>query len=264
MTITDVLLFTKSLVIVSWFAAFFIMEHLSPADNWKPKDDYFSQSGHMRGNLGLWFVNLLLSRLLVIPVTLAAVNMALDWRPAGAGPLPWILLAVDIVVLDAWIYWWHRYNHEIPFLWRFHQVHHLDQQLDSTTALRFHFGEVALSALVRAPVIILMGMPFSSVIVFETLVLMAAMFHHSNARLPSWVETSASRVLITPGIHWVHHHAVRADTDSNYGTLFSFWDRLFGSVGPGSRQPGMALGLAGVAETRFGRLLLLPFQSDRS
>ena len=102
---------------------------------------------------------------------------------------------VDLVVLDFWIYWWHRANHEIPILWRFHQVHHFDELLDSTTAVRFHFGEVVLSALVRAVVIIVLDIPLNSVLVFEALVLMSAIFHHSDARLSPRLEQTLARLV---------------------------------------------------------------------
>ena len=88
-------------------------------------------------------------------------------------------LLINLFLLDFAIYWWHRANHEISFLWRFHQVHHLDEQLDTTSAVRFHFGEVLLSALLRAVIIITFAIPFTSVIVFETLVVICAFFHHS-------------------------------------------------------------------------------------
>jgi len=257
------LLLAKTLVVAGWFAVFFLLERLAPADAWKPATDGFSQSRHLRNNLSLWLVNSLLSRVLVLPVTLVAVGLGRKlW--SGLVPTPGfpvlLTLAAGILVLDLWIYWWHRFNHELPVLWRFHQVHHLDEQLDSTTALRFHLGEVALSTLARAPVIVLLALPLSTVLTFETLVLLAAIFHHSNVRLSQPLERLLSVFLITPGIHWVHHHATREDTDSNYGTLLSCWDRLFGSVAPGARQPGMRLGLSGRREAGVGTLLTLPFR----
>ncbi len=90
----------------------------------------------------------------------------------------------SLVLLDLWIYWWHRANHRVPFLWRFHEVHHLDQFLDMTTALRFHLGEVLLSAIVRGVIIVILAVPLMSVVIFETALLLATMFHHSNMKLP--------------------------------------------------------------------------------
>jgi sterol desaturase/sphingolipid hydroxylase (fatty acid hydroxylase superfamily) len=166
-------------------------------------------------------------------------------------------------MLDFLIYWWHRANHEWPLLWRFHEVHHLDRFLDSTTAIRFHFGEVLLSAGARAVVVLLLGFPFASIIAFESLLLCATIFHHSNLRLPAGFERSLSAVIITPGIHWVHHHAARADTDSNYGTLFSFWDRLFRTRSPTPRTPTMTIGVEGEGERALPALLLRPFRRAR-
>ena len=207
-------------------------------------------------NLGLFGLNLLLSPLLVLPLTAWADGFALGLRPAFlAGPLG---LAADILLLDLWIYWWHRANHELPFLWRFHAVHHYDELLDTSSAVRFHFGEVALSALARAGVIVLLDLPLASVVLFEGLVLTAAIFHHSDARLPPAIERALSRVIVTPSIHWVHHHARRVDTDSNYGTVFSFWDPLFRSRSRTSRTPGMPIGVEGARDRHLLGLLVAP------
>jgi sterol desaturase/sphingolipid hydroxylase (fatty acid hydroxylase superfamily) len=198
-----------------------------------------------------------LSPLVIVPLSALAAGHAFAWRPAwwrgGAG------LALDLLLLDGLIYSWHRANHEWGFLWRFHAVHHLDRFLDTTTALRFHFGEVLLSALARAGVIMLIGFPLSSILAFEAAVLMAAIFHHSNLRLPVWLEAVLARLIITPSIHWVHHHRRRADTDANYGTIFSFWDRLFRSVSPTRRRPDMPIGVEGEEELGLIDLLRRPF-----
>ena len=139
-------------------------------------------------------------------------------------------------------------------------LHHLDRFLDASTALRFHFGEVLLSALARAGVILIIGFPLSSILAFETLVLMAAIFHHSDLRLPAGLEAALSRLIITPAIHWVHHHRRRVDTDANYGTIFSFWDRLFRSTTAMRRRIDMAIGVEGEDELRLPGLLLRPFR----
>ena len=208
-------------------------------------------------NLGLFSLNLLVSPLIVLPVTVFAGSFEVGLRPAWWSGWPGLLL--DLVLLDFWIYWWHRANHEIPLLWRFHQVHHLDEMLDTTTALRFHFGEVALSAVVRALVIIVFDIPLASVVVFEALVLASAIFHHSDARLPAGIERRLARVIITPSIHWVHHHAIRSDTDSNYGTIFSFWDPLFRSRSLTRRWPTMPIGVEGMRDRPLLRLIVTPF-----
>jgi sterol desaturase/sphingolipid hydroxylase (fatty acid hydroxylase superfamily) len=211
-------------------------------------------------NFSLAALNAILSFAVVVPVSAFAAQWALDWRPqAWSG---WAGLALDLVILDCWIYWWHRANHELPFLWRFHEIHHLDESLDASTALRFHFGEVFLSALVRAAVIFGLGVPLSNVVVFETLIALVTMFHHSNVRLPPWIERPLSFFVVTPSIHWVHHHAIRADTDSNYSTLLSVWDRLFGSRSGTLRSPDMPIGVEGGHDRGIAALVTRPFRRE--
>ena len=202
-------------------------------------------------------LNFLMSPFIVIPITVYANAAALGWRPMWWGG--WFGLGLDLLILDCLIYFWHRLNHITPFLWRFHEVHHLDETLDASSALRFHFGEVILSSLVRAGVIIMLGFPIYSILVFETLVTVAAIFHHSNIRLPAQLEKILSLIIVTPSIHWVHHHAVQRDTDSNYSTILSLWDRLFGSVSFGKREREMPIGVEGVQEQSLPRLILRPF-----
>jgi sterol desaturase/sphingolipid hydroxylase (fatty acid hydroxylase superfamily) len=241
------LLKMKSFVFALWFAALFVLERLWPQDKRALPD---MKRWGRNGGLGL--VNAVLSSLLVVPASLWAASVE---TPYSVGMVPGILL------LDAWIYWWHRANHEIPFLWRFHQIHHFDRFLDSTSAVRFHFGEVFLSALVRVPVIIVLGLSIETVIMFEILMLAASLFNHSNITLPPKVERALSWVIVTPSIHWVHHHAARADTDSHYATIFSLWDRLWGSRSQTIRNSKMVIGVEGQkADLTLWALLWRPFR----
>lgn len=243
----------KSLPVLAWFALLFL------AERWHPAARPASPEGARRvgRNLALWLVNVAASTLVVLPLTAWAVSHHFGLRPDAWSGWPGTVL--DLVLLDLLIYWWHRANHQWPPLWRFHRVHHLDRFLDSTSALRFHVGEVLLSALARSGVILLLGFPFASILLFEALLLIAAIFHHSNLRMPPRLESALSKAVVTPAIHWVHHHAVRADTDSNYATIFSAWDRLFGSRSPTPRSPAMAIGVEGESERPLPQLLLRPF-----
>ncbi len=213
-------------------------------------------------NLSLFGINALLSPLIVVPITVFAADHSFGLRPAWWSG--WFGLGLDILLLDLWIYWWHRANHELPFLWRFHSVHHLDETLDTSSALRFHFGEVVLSALVRGVVIVVFDLPLASVLLFEAIVLASAIFHHSDAKLPARLEAALSKVIITPSIHWIHHHAIRADTDSNYGTIFSFWDPLFRSRSGTERSPDMPIGVEGMKDRSLPRLITTPLRSPGS
>jgi len=253
----QLLLGYKGAAVAAWLVLLFVLERLLPAVA-RPAEAGQSPWRRLGRNAGLWLVNVGLSPLVVLPVSAWAAGIGPGWRPGWWQG--WGGLALDLVLLDLWIYWWHRVNHEIPLLWRFHEVHHLDRWLDSTTALRFHFGEVVLSALARAVVIVALAIPLTSVVVFEALVLVASVFHHSNLRLPSRLEAALARVVVTPSIHWVHHHRRRADTDSNYGTVLSLWDRLFRSQSPTRRTPDLSIGVEAREEQPLPRLFLRPFR----
>lgn len=212
-------------------------------------------------NLSLAGFNAILSALIVVPLAALAAGYGFQWRPGWWGGA--LGLALDLLLLDCWIYWWHRLNHESQFLWRFHEVHHLDEFLDASSALRFHFGEVLLSSVVRAGVILLLGVPLLSVLVFETLLALVTMFQHSNVRLPRRLERALSFLIVTPSIHWVHHHALRRDTDSNYSAILSIWDHLFGSRSATVRTPEMPIGTEGLKDLSLAGLLAVPFKPRR-
>jgi len=261
----ETLLAGKAAVIAAALVLFVLYERLRPAVD-SPLLLRFGRATaaawrRLARNLGLFSVNLLLSPLVLVPITAWSNLYDLGLRPAWW--VGWWALLLDVVVLDLWIYGWHRANHEIPFLWRFHSVHHFDELLDSTSALRFHFGEVVLSALARTPVIVLFGMPLESVLVFEAAIMVGAIFHHCDARLPPRLEAMLARLVITPSIHWVHHHAIRADTDSNYGTIFSFWDPLFRSRSRTRRWSDMPIGVEGARDRPLLRLMTTPFERPR-
>lgn len=255
----DLLLQYKTIIVASWLVALFAAERLLPMAT--PDAAAAAAAGRygwrrVSRNLGLWGVNSGLSLLVIAPVSLWAAASASEWRPDWWSGLTG--LVIDVLILDLWIYLWHRANHRIPFLWRFHEVHHLDRFLDVTTAVRFHFGEVLMSAAVRAVIILALGMPIESVIVFEIVVLVCSAFHHMNTRLPGRLERALSRVIVTPSIHWVHHRRRQQETDSNYGVLLSFWDRLFGTLSPTPRTPDMPIGTQAREERDFAGLLLRP------
>lgn len=214
--------------------------------------------GRIFSNFSLAGGNAILSPVLIVPITALATQIGPAWRGDAWTGGAWILL--DLILLDFAIYWWHRASHEIPFLWRFHEVHHLDRFLDVSSAVRFHFGEVILSALARGVVVIVLDIPLISVLIFDSMVLLGAAFQHSNVKLPKGVDARLRRVVVTPDHHWVHHHRVRADTDSNYGTVFTLWDRLFGSFSRTIRTPDMPIGTEGREERSLQGLVVRPLE----
>lgn len=247
---------TKAAIAGAWFLALFVAERLaraatppaSPARLWR--------------NAGLWLIVLALSPLIVAPLTAWGANQVLwrrpEWMSEGAPGA--LILVVDLILLDLWAYWLHRAYHGVPAMWRLHEVHHRDEFLDTTSAVRFHVGEVVLSALLRLIPIALLALPLATVITFETVLLCATFFHHSNIRLPRRIEAALSKVVITPGIHWVHHHARWRDTNSNFGAVLSVWDRLFASKSRTERRLDMRIGVEGLEDKSFFGLILMPLR----
>lgn len=200
----------------------------------------------------------------------AATLFVTEWaRARGFGVLNLIpitgpaRLVVAVLLFDLWQYFWHRLNHTIPLLWRFHAVHHADAEMDASTALRFHTGEIVLSSTVRLAVLPLLGLTIAEVLVYETILLPIILFHHSNVRLSDGFDRSLRWLIVTPWMHWVHHSDIRRETDSNYSSMLSVWDRLFGSFRLRTDPQSIRLGLKSVdrAESRsLWGMLAMPFR----
>jgi len=174
-----------------------------------------------------------------------------------------VRIAAAVVIFDAWQYAWHRLNHRVPFLWRFHAVHHSDGDLDASTALRFHTGEIVLSSIARLAVLPLLGLTIAEVLLYETILLPIILFHHSNVRVPASVDVCLRWLIVTPWMHWVHHSDQRPETDSNYSSIFSFWDRMFGSFRLRDDPSEIRLGLANIERSEWATLtgmLAMPFR----
>jgi sterol desaturase/sphingolipid hydroxylase (fatty acid hydroxylase superfamily) len=190
----------------------------------------------------------------------------------GFGLLPWLALPfwaqflLGFLWMDATFYFWHRVNHVHPLLWRFHNVHHADPDLDVSTSFRFHFGEILYSTLFRILQVSLAGIAPFTYLAYELLFSAATMFHHSNLKLPVSWERGLNKVLVTPRMHGIHHSVVGGETNSNYSVIFSWWDRLRGSLRLNVPQPEVIIGVPGYLLPRDNRilsLLLLPFQKQR-
>ena len=119
--------------------------------------------------------------------------------------------------------------HKIPFLWRFHRVHHSDNKMDVTSANRFHFGEIIISSTLRIAVIFLTGASLFHLAIYEAIMFPIVQFHHANIKLPEKLDSLLRAFIPTPAMHKVHHSRLPVETDSNFSSLLSIWDRLFGS-----------------------------------
>lgn len=139
----------------------------------------------------------------------------------------WVSFGIGLLLIDFWMYWWHRLNHTVPLFWRFHAVHHTDRELDCTSAVRFHTGEIILSCLARLLIFPALGVSLPMLLVYELVLLPVILFHHSNVRIAGNTDSLLRALIVTPWLHWVHHSQERVETNSNYGSVLSCWDRLF-------------------------------------
>ena len=175
-------------------------------------------------------------------------------------------LIFGFVLLDLSFYYWHVANHRIPFLWRFHNVHHIDPDLDVSTGFRFHFGEVALSSIFRVVQIGLIGPSLVTFLVYELFFLVNTLFHHSNVRLPVNFERLLNKVFVTPRMHGIHHSQVRTELNSNFSVVFSWWDRLHRTLRLNVPQARIVIGVPGYSmpgDNSLWHCLSLPFRAQR-
>jgi sterol desaturase/sphingolipid hydroxylase (fatty acid hydroxylase superfamily) len=171
-----------------------------------------------------------------------------------------------VLLLDYSLYAWHVLTHRVPFLWRFHAVHHVDLDLDASTAIRFHFGELALSTPWRAAQVLVSGAGPRALSVWQTGLLVCILFHHSNARLPIALERRISRILVTPRMHGIHHSIVQDEADSNWSSGLSIWDRLHGTLRLNVPQAAVTIGVAAYRDPEdvtLPKVIALPFEEQR-
>jgi len=217
-------------------------------------------------NLGITVLDIVLVRL---TVGAAAVQAALVAGERGWGlfhlvEVPeWVAFTASWALLDFAIYLQHILVHAVPLLWRLHQVHHADLGFDVTTGLRFHPLEILLSLGVKVACVAAIGPPVGAVILFEVLLNGGSLFNHGNVALPLNVDRWLRWLIVTPDMHRVHHSAVPAETNSNFGFSVSIWDRICGTyrAQPAAGHEAMTIGVAHLrdpARLGFFHLLWLP------
>ena len=176
----------------------------------------------------------------------------------------WMVVA-GVILLDFVVYTQHILFHRVPLLWRLHQVHHADRDIDVTTGLRFHPIEILISMGIKISAVVMLGVPVLAVVLFEIILNGMAMFNHSNVRLPRWLDSTIRLLWVTPDVHRVHHSIIVHETNSNYGFNLVIWDKLFGTyrAQPEKGHDDMVIGLPNLQEAptqNFMWMLRLPFQ----
>jgi sterol desaturase/sphingolipid hydroxylase (fatty acid hydroxylase superfamily) len=177
----------------------------------------------------------------------------------------WLRAVVATLLLDYTLYLWHIGTHHVPLLWRFHLVHHVDLDLDASTAVRFHAGELALSVPWRLTQVALIGVSPGVLAAWQSLTLVSILFHHSNSALPAGLERALGWMVVTPRMHAIHHSTNRAQRDRNFSSGLSIWDRLHRTLRLDARAQDVAIGVPGYDEgesVSLVRIAVLPFRGD--
>lgn len=190
------------------------------------------------------------------------------WGLLKRVPLPaWLEVPAAVLLMDYTLYVWHVLTHRVPALWRFHAVHHIDLDLDASTAVRFHFGELTLSTPWRVAQVAVIGTSPLSLSIWQTGLLMSILFHHSNVQLPLWLERGVGRVFVTPRMHGIHHSHVRAETDSNWSSGLTLWDWLHGTLRLNVPQREITIGVPAFshpADVTLPKMVALPFEPQKA
>jgi sterol desaturase/sphingolipid hydroxylase (fatty acid hydroxylase superfamily) len=177
----------------------------------------------------------------------------------------WLFMLSGLMILDfvsAWLIHW--IQHQVKWMWKFHLIHHADVWVDTTTANRHHPMESIFRAIFTWLAVVIAGAPVWLLFMYQFLSVVSAQFIHANISLPAWLDKIVGWVIVTPDMHKVHHHYMQPLTDTNYGNIFSIWDRIFGTYSrvhdTRSLRYGIDTHMNEEEHDRIGKLLKSPFE----
>ena len=256
----------RLVVFVGLFTLFAALEAVAPR-----RDRSQTRTARWTTNWAIIILDTVTLRAMAIFLPLLAVGAAIDADNNGWGffnvvgwPI-WLEVTLSVIILDFAIWAQHLITHKVPLLWRLHQVHHADVDIDVTTAIRFHPVEIALSMILKIGLVYVLGPSALAVVLFEIILNGTAMFNHANIKLPLWVDRVVRLLLVTPDMHRVHHSVHRSEHDSNYGFSLSIWDRMFRTyiAQPAEGHDDMKIGLRWQDDrpSKLGWSLALPFRN---
>lgn len=253
----------RGLLLLFIFLFFFALERLQPQ-----MDNSKRSKQHDETNIKIGIINTVLGRLIAILTVYAVVSFfeKNNWGLFNLISLNTnMILLLEILLLDLTNYTWHRLLHNINFLRRFHNVHHTDKFLNSTSALRFHIIEIFLGNIFRLVPIALLGISIEAVLMYEVILNGNVYFHHSNIKIPVKIDIILSKVIVTPYLHRIHHSIKYKESNSNYSSFLIFWDKIFRSFTPQGKFSTSKYGIPGYNEEgyqKFYFLLKQPFLKD--
>ena len=252
-------------IIAGGFVLLLLLETIFPGEAQLSESD---RTRRVLRNFALWTVGLFVADSIV-------GNMVLDIPGRLFNPTPGLfhvftlppitLVVVGVMLVDFGEYVFHRLSHSVRWLWLIHAVHHTDDRLDVATALRFHPGETTINVAWKAAFLWLLGLPLWLIAVRGPLMVTSSYLQHANLRTPEWLDRPLRWVFMTPRLHRVHHSADSTENNSAFGEIFSFWDRLFGTL-HAPPQRAITYGLPNLRGDRwhtFAGMLTAPLATRR-
>lgn len=263
---TNIQSWQRALILAGGITIFWLIEDVVPFIK-------FDYKKLQHGGINIFFtittiiVNFCMAFILVGAANWAVKNNVglLNWLPKMN---VWLFAIIGLLLLDLiGAYLAHLVEHKVKFLWRFHLIHHTDTWIDTTSANRHHPGESVLRFIFTTLGVVLVGSPMWMVFLYQTMSIVATQFNHANIVLPKKLDNFLSYFIVSPDMHKVHHHYVLPYTDSNYGNIFSVWDRLFGTFKTLDRDKlvyGVDTHMKPEEHNKLSNLLAIPFQKRRS
>ncbi len=252
----------RSLILVAGITFFWLIENAFPLFKFEYKK--WNHAGiNIFFTLTTIIINFILAFILMKVADWSAQNHfgLLNWLPEMN---IWIYAIIGLLLMDfIGAYLVHLVEHKVPFLWRFHLIHHSDTWIDTTTANRHHPGESVIRFVFTTLGVLLIGTPIWMIFLYQTLSVIATQFNHANIFIPKKLDVFLSYFIVSPDMHKVHHHYVLPYTDSNYGNIFSVWDRLFGTFMTMEKEAiiyGIDTHLKPELNNKIGSLLGIPFK----
>jgi sterol desaturase/sphingolipid hydroxylase (fatty acid hydroxylase superfamily) len=255
----------RSFILVGGIALFWLIENTYPLFK-------FNYNKYQHAGINLFFtlttiiINFFLAFLLLMTANWTIDNGFGVLQMLPEMPL-WLYTIIGLLLLDfIGAYLVHLIEHKVPFLWRFHLIHHTDTWIDTTSANRHHPGESIIRFAFTLLGVFIIGSPMWMVFLYQTLSVVATQFNHANIALPKKIDNLLSYVIVSPDMHKVHHHYKLPYTDSNYGNIFSIWDRLFKTFLSLEKEKiiyGVDTHMTEEENNRIKNLLEIPFQKKR-
>jgi len=255
----------RALIIAGGLVFFWMLESIIPLFRFK-----YRKFQHAGLNLFFTLTTIIINFIFAFGITLTS-----NWASREhfgllhLFPMPqWLFVLLGLMMLDLIsAYWIHYIQHQVKWMWKFHLVHHADTWVDTTTANRHHPGESVFRAVFTLIAVFVSGAPAWLVLLYQTLSAALSQFNHANIHLPKWLDTVLGWIIVSPDMHKVHHHYTQPMTDSNYGNIFSFWDRLFGTYIKVDKTSDLKYGIdthmKEEENNNMSNLLQMPFQSYR-